>query len=89
MLQSIKISRKSGFTFSNSDCPDCACILSEHERRLMIAIASVRRGRLEHARIELMMLCEGNDTLEVMDWLEELALALPMPVQENTPEACT
>ncbi|MEP3844609.1 MAG: hypothetical protein ABJM43_04625 [Paracoccaceae bacterium] len=87
VLQSIRISRKSVFTFSNPDCPGCARILSEHERRLMIAISSVRRGRPEHARIELMMLCEGNDTTTVMEWLEELAQALPTPASESTPKA--
>ena len=79
LIQAIRSSRTSVFVFSNPDCPGCSRILTEHERRLILAIASARRRRQERARIEMMMLCEGNDTGAVMLWLNELCLALPKP----------
>lgn len=79
VIQSIRTSRTSVFTFSNPDCSGCARILTEHERRLMTAITSARYGRTERAHIEMMMLCEGNDTTVVMQWLSQLADALPTP----------
>ncbi|MEM6759027.1 MAG: hypothetical protein AAF601_06065 [Pseudomonadota bacterium] len=77
VIQAIRRSRRSSFQFSNPDCAGCARILTEHERRLIVAISAMRRGRAERAQVELMMLCEGNDTQAVMMWLTELKLALP------------
>lgn len=79
VIQAIRTSRTSVFIFSNPDCPGCARILTEHERRLVIAVACARRERFENAQLELMMLCEGNDTSPIMTWLAELSAALPAP----------
>lgn len=81
VIQAIRCSRTSNFTFSNPDCPGCARILTEHERRLVIAIGATRRKRRERAQVEMMMLCEGNETEQVLVWLGELALALPKPAR--------
>ncbi|WP_415918957.1 hypothetical protein [Tateyamaria sp. SN6-1] len=83
VIQAVRTSRTSVFMFSNPDCPGCARILSEHERRLVTTIACVRRGRHEMAQVEMMMLCEGNDTATVMAWLTELAMALPAPCADR------
>lgn len=77
LLRSLRGSRKSVFMYSNRDCPCCRGITTEHERRLITALSHARRGHEKRAQLEMMLLCEGNDTEEVMAWLRELSLALP------------
>ncbi|MBT8155186.1 hypothetical protein KMP13_15180 [Epibacterium ulvae] len=85
VLDAVRQSRRSCFMFNNPACANCADILTEHERRLLTALSSLRRGGVERAELELMMLCEGNDTARVMMWLRELALALPqLPARPTT-----
>lgn len=78
VLQAIRRARRSGFAFNTPDCPGCSSILTEHERRMITALIALREQRLERAELELMMLCEGNDTAAVALWMRELALALPV-----------
>ena len=77
VLDAVRRSRRSGFHYNSPNCEKCSAILTEHERRLLDALMMVRRGRLKRAELELMMLCEGNDTARAMMWIRELALALP------------
>ncbi len=85
VLDAVRQSRRSCFMFNNPACSNCADILTEHERRLLTALSSLRRGGVERAELELMMLCEGNDTARIMMWLRELALALPqLPARSLT-----
>lgn len=77
VLQAVRRSRRSTFMYNNPSCENCARILTEHERRLLSALCEIRRGRLERADLELMLLCEGNDYSAATMWLRELALALP------------
>ncbi|WP_299739392.1 hypothetical protein [uncultured Roseobacter sp.] len=76
VLQAVRLSRRSIFTFSNPDCPGCARILTEHERRLVCAISVYRCGRPRPAGLQLMMLCEGNPTDAILQKLDDLVLAL-------------
>lgn len=84
VLDAVRRSRRSGFHYNSPNCEKCSAILTEHERRLLDALMMVRRGRLERAELELMMLCEGNDTARAMMWIRELALALP-PLRHTQP----
>ncbi|MCY4335857.1 MAG: hypothetical protein OXC60_14460 [Litoreibacter sp.] len=77
LLRAIRGSRKSVFMYSNRDCPCCRVIATEHERRFISALSQARRGHEKRAQLEMMLLCEGNETEEVMAWLRELSLALP------------
>ncbi|MEY8828230.1 hypothetical protein AB9K34_07415 [Sedimentitalea sp. XS_ASV28] len=73
VLQAMRESRSSVFSFSSPTCPVCSQILTEHERRLITAIRSARQGRPERAGLQLLMLCEGNPTDDVMEQLKSLA----------------
>ncbi|NNV96023.1 hypothetical protein GTF97_18685 [Roseobacter sp. HKCCD8767] len=59
----------------------CSALLTEHERRFMAALTAVRYGRSGHARLELMMLCEGNDIEEVFKSFAVIADAMPEPAK--------
>ncbi|MBF9052520.1 hypothetical protein GTA62_21165 [Roseobacter sp. HKCCD9010] len=83
-LQVIRRARKSVFMFNSPTCPGCAGIATEHERRLMGALVNVRRGEMGHARLEIMMLCEGNRVEIVLSALIALARALDGELPENS-----
>jgi hypothetical protein len=74
-LQSVRLSRRSPFNFNAPACPSCSRMVTEHERRFMSALDSVRSGAIGQARAELMMLCEGNAidlALEIMQNLNDV-----------------
>ncbi|MEM9576934.1 MAG: hypothetical protein AAF999_07955 [Pseudomonadota bacterium] len=75
VLQAMRASRLSVFSFSTPDCPVCSQVLTEHERRLITAIRFVRQGRPEQAALQLLLLCEGNPTEVVMERLQDLSTA--------------
>ena len=83
-LQAIRGARRSVFMFNNPWCPSCAAIATEHERRLIVAIAALRRGDESKAQVEMMMLCEGNSSDRVLAALAALARTLGPEV----PQAC-
>ena len=85
VLQAMRASRMSMFSFSSPDCASCCQILTEHERRLITAIRFVCEGRPKHAALQMMLLCEGNDTDDIMERLESLAGALSGPVAAGVP----
>jgi len=76
-MKAVRTTRKSTFTFSSPTCPGCSEILTEHERRMMCALAAVRVGKIGVARLELLMLCEGNDVEPVIDAFEIISDAMP------------
>lgn len=76
LLQAVRQSRVSVFQFNSANCSGCARWLTEHERRLMKAITELRRGHQERALLQMMLLCEGNDTNRVMIELKELVQIL-------------
>lgn len=77
VLQVMRRTRQSTFQFSNPSCPDCAMILTEVERRLFLSLAELRQGRLGRAQAELMMLCEGNLSEDMIVEVQRLAELLP------------
>ena len=76
LLQVIRRARRSVFMFNSPTCPGCAAIATEHERRLMTALSAQRRGDVGTARLEVMMLCEGNRVDTVLCGLAWLGQAL-------------
>ena len=73
VLQQVRMSRKSVFRFNSPTCPCCCQIVTEHERRFMLALDSTNSGAA--AKMELIMLCEGNDVtlaLNAMNHLNQL-----------------
>ncbi|MEP3329760.1 hypothetical protein [Sedimentitalea sp.] len=73
VLQAMRASRTSVFSFSSPTCPICSQVLTEHERRLITAIRYARQSQPERAGLQLLMLCEGNPTERVMDQLRKLS----------------
>ncbi len=84
-LQSVRYSRRSVFDFNASQCTGCCNILTEHERRLMAVIKSARREQFGAVRMELMMLCEGNNTAPSEESIANLCAALPSVAFALTP----
>lgn len=83
LLREIRTSRRATFYFSNPDCPGCARIMTEHERRLVTALAATRRRRRSAAHVEAMLLCEGNPDETVLEGLARLADLLPPPDRQE------
>jgi len=77
LLGKVRRSRSSTFVFGNPSCPNCARILTEEERRLITALASVRRGRVGAAHVQLMLLCEDKPAGPVLQALNTLSALLP------------
>jgi hypothetical protein len=76
VIGTIRRSRRSVFMFNAPGCPCCAAIVTEHERRMMLAISALRRGRTAAARGEVMMLCEGHGAERTLAALGALGTAL-------------
>lgn len=81
VLRAMRGARRSTFMFNSPGCKGCSAVLSEHERRLIGAFAALRRGALGQARVEAMMLCEGNATDALIYEMRALSAALPAPPQ--------
>ncbi len=71
-LQRVRVSRKSVFHFNSPACPCCSQIVTEHERRFMRALECANAGALGQAKMELIMLCEGNNVIPALDAMERL-----------------
>ena len=80
-LQEMRFARRSVFSFNAPQCAGCSKYLSEHERRLIMSIAALRRGRFGLAQAEMMMLCEGQDTSATLTAFSELIILLPQVEQ--------
>jgi hypothetical protein len=82
VLQQVRLSRRSVFNFNSPTCPTCRQIITEHERRFMVALNCVKDGLAGQAQIEMIMLCEGNDVnraIIAMDSLNALIQAFQRP----------
>ncbi|QBX99990.1 hypothetical protein E2K80_03935 [Rhodophyticola sp. CCM32] len=73
VVQAMRVSRSSVFTFSNPYCADCARILSDGERQLTSALYAVRLGHRSTAHIHALILTEGGETERLIYALEKLA----------------
>jgi hypothetical protein len=62
VVQSMRATRRSGFWYSNPDCPNCSRTLSDDERQLMQLFCATRLGRRSDMHTHAMLLCEGNET---------------------------
>ncbi|MFW5654886.1 MAG: hypothetical protein ACOCYW_04470 [Roseicyclus sp.] len=82
-LQAVRKSRRSTFLFNSPACPGCAAVATEHERRLMRALSALRRGDRGTARLEAMMLCEGNRLDAVLGALAALGAVLDGRLPDN------
>lgn len=76
-MQSMRCTRRSVFQFSAPDCERCSAVVTEHERRFMKAIQSLRRSKRHEAQLELMLLCEGVACDHVVAAFAELTDILP------------
>ncbi|MEM6588290.1 MAG: hypothetical protein AAF641_07550 [Pseudomonadota bacterium] len=82
LFSAIHLIRKSPFIFSNPHCINCREILTENERRVMLALAATRRGKRSAAAAHVMLVCEGNPDVPVHQDLKRLTHILPLPRTE-------
>lgn len=82
VLRAVRYSRRSMFCFNSPTCACCAQVVTEHERRLMQALQSIRCNYTGRAQTELMMLCEGNSVVQVIDAMVRLSNVLPSRVEQ-------
>jgi len=89
-VQAMRASRKSGFRFSNPDCPDCARILCEQERQFMEVLRALRQDARSRAHASALLLCEGNPTTAFLRAMTDLVALTgdrhPFPVRPNGPQ---
>ncbi|MEO9650243.1 MAG: hypothetical protein ABJ360_04015 [Roseobacter sp.] len=71
-VQAMRMSRISCFRFNNPVCPECAAIVSEHERQFINTFIAMRSRRRGSAETHAMILCEGNDTRSLLDRMDDL-----------------
>lgn len=82
-VQAMRMSRRSGFSFSSPDCENCCQLLSENERQFMAAITAARRGQRSALHANAMVLCEGNDAALFVSAVHDLShLLATAPPQE-------
>ncbi|MEM6727647.1 MAG: hypothetical protein AAF618_04030 [Pseudomonadota bacterium] len=75
-VNELRLARASAFEFSNPECPCCAEVLCESERRFMEAFRAIRAARASTAHAQALMLCEGGDIAYLLEALADLAIAL-------------
>ena len=80
-LQAMRKTKRSQFHFSAPSCKWCSDIVTENERRFVAAIANLRRGKSSQTITELMFLCEGNNTSNLINCINNLCAVLP-PVSD-------
>lgn len=73
VLRNMRGARKTMFTFQNPYCPACSATFTECERRLLRTIQCVRNGDPAGATVEVIMLCEGNDSEPLLKTVRRLA----------------
>ncbi|MEM9058906.1 MAG: hypothetical protein AAGD13_00460 [Pseudomonadota bacterium] len=73
LIQGMRISRRSCFQFSSPNCPDCAKVLTEHERQLLGVLVASRCRQMSEARTHAMLLCEGNQTDSLLGAAKDLS----------------
>lgn len=71
-VQAMRMSRKSCFHFNSPTCEGCAAIISDHERHYMHIFRAVRDNHLSQARSHAIILCEGNDTNDLIARISDL-----------------
>ena len=59
-LQVMRRNRRLTFMFNSPTCSGCAAIVTTEERLLLRGIMASRRGRAAAARLEFMLLCDGD-----------------------------
>lgn len=82
LFSAIHLIRKSAFVFSNPHCISCSKIMTENERRIMLALAGTRREERSSVAGHVMLICEGNPDVPVHHNLQRLKKVLPVPSTE-------
>lgn len=73
VVQNMRMSRREAFRFSNPDCKSCSALLCEDERQLIGLVVATRRGQRSRAHTHALLICEGNDTVAVLNAARELS----------------
>ena len=68
-VNSVRHVRRSGFSYCDPNCVDCAQFITKEERYLVMALHCLRHGKLSDARTQAMLLCQGGDYTQFMSVL--------------------
>ncbi|MEM1363264.1 MAG: hypothetical protein AAGF94_16375 [Pseudomonadota bacterium] len=82
MVQGLRVSRRSNFTFSNPFCVQCAQIVTPHERLMILCLSAYRAERADQAEAHALLLCEGNPMERFLIETQNLAALLPRRASE-------
>jgi hypothetical protein len=67
VIQALRSSRRSVFTFSNPDCPCCRPIVAAEERQLLAMLEALRRGHRGQAATHALLVCEGQSAERLLE----------------------
>lgn len=73
VVQTMRVTRRGCFHFSNPRCPCCAVIVTGDERHLVQMLQHARRGQHSRAAASALLLCEGRDAHDVLKACQALA----------------
>lgn len=73
VVQAMRMSRCEAFRFSNPDCVNCSQLLCEDERQLIGVVAATRRGQRSRTHTHALLICEGNETVSLLNAARELS----------------
>jgi hypothetical protein len=81
-VNAVRHVRSAGFSYCDPNCTDCARFVTKEERYLMMALRSLRCGKLSDASTQAMLLCQGGDHAPFMGALGQLVTSLELGVSE-------
>jgi hypothetical protein len=67
IIQALRASRRSVFTFSNPNCPCCRPIVTAEERQLLATLDALRRGHRGQAATHALLVCEGQPAERLLE----------------------
>lgn len=73
LVQAMRTSRKSTFSFSSPYCACCRNHVSNSEKHMLDAVCAIERGDPVGARANALVLCEGYDTESFLEAARKLA----------------
>ncbi|QFT01523.1 hypothetical protein FIV06_29100 (plasmid) [Labrenzia sp. THAF191b] len=75
-MRALRMTRTSGFNFTNLACPCCREKLSDHELAFMRLLTAQRTGNGLSRQTHALILCEGADASRLLGHMEQLAILL-------------
>lgn len=77
LVQTMSVSRRDPFPYSNPFCPGCSRVLTQGEGQLMRVLHHARRGQQGRAMAYALLLCEARPVTALLDVAGDLASLVP------------